>query len=199
MADARYLSCADTAKLGRKALAKAFPGIKFTVRSSTYSGGASIRVGWTDGPLAKQVEAVTSPYAGGGFDGMIDMAYSSYSWLMPDGTATFAKTRGTAGSMGTVPSDQQLQPSFKAELVRMGADYVFCEREYSEAFYRRAFARACERYGQDPASFKVLPSSFGRPYIDRATDRVVDAHFYMSDLVHQELSRRAIVRSKVEA
>lgn len=39
-----YMSAADTAKLIRKALAKHFPSTKFYVRSSVYSGGASIDI-----------------------------------------------------------------------------------------------------------------------------------------------------------
>lgn len=73
MADKRYLSCAETAKLVRKALKEKFPGIKFSVRSKTYSGGASITVSWTDGPTTKQVDAVTDFFEGASFDGMIDL------------------------------------------------------------------------------------------------------------------------------
>lgn len=36
-----YQSCAETAKLLRQALKESFPGVKFSVRSSTYAGGAS--------------------------------------------------------------------------------------------------------------------------------------------------------------
>jgi Large polyvalent protein associated domain 29 len=54
---AKYLSCADTAKLIRAALKKTFLRVKFSVRSKTYSGGASVTVHWTDGPTAKQVDA----------------------------------------------------------------------------------------------------------------------------------------------
>jgi len=71
-----YLSAADTAKLVRKALAEAFPGVKFSVRSKTYSGGASIDVRWTDGPNSKQVEAVAKRFEGSDFDGMIDLKSS---------------------------------------------------------------------------------------------------------------------------
>lgn len=39
-----YIGLADTAKLMRKALAKNFPGVKFYVRSKSYSGGSSINV-----------------------------------------------------------------------------------------------------------------------------------------------------------
>lgn len=69
----RYISCADTAKLVREALKTAFPKIKFSVKSKTYSGGASITIRWTDGPTSKDVEAVTGKYAGASFDGMIDL------------------------------------------------------------------------------------------------------------------------------
>jgi len=68
-----YISVADTAKLVRAALKAAFPGITFSVRSKSYSGGASIRVHWTDGLTEEQVERVTFPYRGATFDGMIDL------------------------------------------------------------------------------------------------------------------------------
>ncbi len=72
------ISAADTARLVRQALAKAFPRIKFSVRTKTYSGGASIDVGWLDGPTEKQVEAVTHRYEGAHVDGMIDLKESVY-------------------------------------------------------------------------------------------------------------------------
>jgi len=80
-----YLSCAETAKLIRPALKRAFPGVKFSVRSSTYSMGASIDIYWTDGPLAADVDKVAKPYAGAGFDGMIDLKTYNSDWLYPDG------------------------------------------------------------------------------------------------------------------
>jgi hypothetical protein len=42
MSNTQYLSCAETAKLVRAALKESFPGVKFSVKSSTYAGGASI-------------------------------------------------------------------------------------------------------------------------------------------------------------
>jgi hypothetical protein len=75
------ISCADTAKLVRKALKEAFPDVKFSVRSSTYSGGASISVRWTDGPNDVQVSAVTGTFSGSYFDGSIDYKGSTYSMM----------------------------------------------------------------------------------------------------------------------
>lgn len=77
----KSISCADTAKLIRQALKEAFPGVKFSVRSSTYSGGASIYVNWTDGPNVAQVEAVSKTFSGAYFDGMQDLKGSTYALL----------------------------------------------------------------------------------------------------------------------
>jgi hypothetical protein len=81
-----YLTAAETAKLVRKALKEAFPKEKFSVRSHTYAGGASIRIGWTDGPQTADVDTVVGKFAGSGFDGMIDLKTSNSHWLYPDGT-----------------------------------------------------------------------------------------------------------------
>lgn len=81
MQDKSYISCADTAKLVRQALKEAFPGHKFSVRSSSYSGGASIDIQWTDGPTDKQVESISNAFEGSYFDGMIDYKGSVYAKL----------------------------------------------------------------------------------------------------------------------
>ncbi|WP_069638451.1 LPD29 domain-containing protein [Burkholderia sp. PAMC 26561] len=78
-----YFTCAETAKLIRQSLKEAFPGVKFSVRSSTYSGGASIDVSWTDGPNAAQVESITKGFKAAYFDGSID--YQGSIHHMTDG------------------------------------------------------------------------------------------------------------------
>jgi hypothetical protein len=65
----------------RQALKEAFPGVKFGVRSRTYSGGASMRVQWMDGPNAAQVEAVTGRFEASYFDGSIDYKGSIYHMM----------------------------------------------------------------------------------------------------------------------
>lgn len=69
----RWISTADTAKIVRSALKENFPGIKFSVKSKSYSGGSSIRVSWMDGPTYDAVNAVTRQYQGASFDGMVDL------------------------------------------------------------------------------------------------------------------------------
>lgn len=136
-ASPKYLSCAETAKALRLALKAAFPGTKFSVRSKTYSGGASISFDWTDGPTRSDVEAISSGFAGGGFDGSIDMAYSVTSWMMPNGAivAGFSGTQTSGGSYAPVINSA---PHPDAVLVRFGANFVFASREYSDAAMRAA-------------------------------------------------------------
>src|SRR5690348_891850 len=81
MTSREYIGVAETAKLVRASLKEAFPGVKFSVRSSSYAGGASIRASWIDGPTSAQVKTVTRVFEGGYFDGMIDYKGSRYALL----------------------------------------------------------------------------------------------------------------------
>jgi hypothetical protein len=129
-----YLSCADTAKLLRAHLRREFPGVKFSVRSSTYAGGASIDVGWTDGPAAADVDQVAGTYAGARFDGMIDLASYVEHWLEDDGTVTVAHDGGTEGSRGVRPESFGSRRTPGARMVHLGADYVHTSRQLSAGF-----------------------------------------------------------------
>jgi hypothetical protein len=111
----QYMTCAETAKLVRQALKEAFPGVKFGVRSKTYSGGASINIYWTDGPNTKQVESVTGKLEGSYFDGMIDYK----------------------GSISHMIDGQQ---------VSLGADFIFCNRHYSDATIQKVMNYVCQKY-----------------------------------------------------
>lgn len=153
----RYLTAAETAKLVRQALKREFPGQKFSVRSSTYAGGASIDIGWTDGPTTKAVDQVVGVFAGADFDGMIDLKCYSQHWLEPDGTVHIAHAQGTQGSMGYLPEiiDDPRSPS--AELVRFGADFVMTQRRESPEWRAAIFALFSEMIGEtlDPEDWGV--------------------------------------------
>lgn len=112
----KHVTCSETAKLIRQALKEAFKGVKFTVRSSTYSGGASINIGWTDGPNAAQVEAVAKRFSGAYFDGQQD--YKGCTFALLDG-----------------------------QVVRFGADFVFCNRTHSAELIGKACASVARRFG----------------------------------------------------
>jgi hypothetical protein len=160
----RYLSCADTAVLVRLALAKQFPGVKFSVRSSTYSMGASIDIRWTDGPAWATVDKVGKQFAGSDFDGSIDLKVSGYHWLMPDGTVQPAYSSGTAGSGGYISAYDYPAPSLDAELVSLGANYVMATREYSVEFYTKIAKQVALRYGFPEPEIKYqMDNRTGKP------------------------------------
>jgi hypothetical protein len=114
-------------------LKKAFPGVKFSVRSSVYSGGASIDVSYTDGPTTDAVDAVCNQFKGANFDGMIDMKSYQTHYLDPDGTAHLAHDPGTQGSMGIYP-ERFGDPGPNSRIVSFGADFIFTHREHSPEF-----------------------------------------------------------------
>lgn len=53
----------EIARRIRRQLRSEFPGVKFSVRTSRFSGGSSIDVKWTDGPTEKQVKPVAMAVA----------------------------------------------------------------------------------------------------------------------------------------
>ena len=67
------------AKNIRIELARAFPGQKFSVRSSSFSMGNDVQVGWVDGPTSKEVEAIVGKYQYGHFNGMEDIYEYNHS------------------------------------------------------------------------------------------------------------------------
>ena len=73
-----YEPAKDTAKKIRKELKKAFPEIKFSVKSKTYSMGSSIRVEYAKetGIEREEVRNVTDQFKSSSFDGMQDMKIS---------------------------------------------------------------------------------------------------------------------------
>lgn len=103
-----YISMKDTAKFIRQTLKLNFPGVRFSVRGKSYSGGSSIRVSWTDGPRRRDVEKVVKFYEGSSFDPSIDLKSSVSQMLVAED-----------GSI---------------EEISFLNDYVFCERDYSEEY-----------------------------------------------------------------
>lgn len=81
------------AKNMRIELKAAFPGVKFSVKSSRFSGGDSISVSWTDGPNGDQVDAIINRYSAGSFDGMTDCYnYSRDAWKDAFGDAKYVNS-----------------------------------------------------------------------------------------------------------
>lgn len=74
-----YEKASETAKKVRKELKREFPQSKFSVRSSSYSMGSSIRVEHKDGeePDRSKVIDVIERFKSSSFDGMQDMKIST--------------------------------------------------------------------------------------------------------------------------
>lgn len=169
----RYISVVETAKMMRAALKGAFPGVKFSVRTSQYSGGASIRVGWTDGPTRKEVDEITGSFSGKRFDGMIDLEYGADHWLLPDGSIQFAGTYGHSfSSENTLDRASAVPPAPGAELVHFGSGYVFTERTLSKDMMLRVAAEVVEDQGLDlnPTDL-VVDSGYGPHWSPLAQNR----------------------------
>lgn len=66
-------SQAAAAKAIRQELKAAFPTVKFSVTSESFSMGDAVRVSWIDGPTKQRVEAITGKYQYGRFNGMEDI------------------------------------------------------------------------------------------------------------------------------
>ena len=106
-AGTEYLSCADTARLLRQALKRTFSGVKFSVRSDVYAGGASIDISWNDGPTEQAVKVLADDFAAADFDAMQDLKTYRAPELVPD-------------------------PEYGVREIHFGADYVFCKRAISD-------------------------------------------------------------------
>ena len=152
--ETRYLSCAETAKLVRKALKEGFPGVKFSVRSKVYSGGASISVGWMDSPTEKAVEEVTEQFQGADFDGMIDLKTYRKSYL-------------------------------NGERVSFGADFIFCNRDYSVGLLTEIANRVTERRGLEPLEVKQWED--GGAYVEDKGIRLDNV--YLRELIWRECGK----------
>lgn len=176
-----YLTPAETAKMLRKHLKREFPGVDFRVRTSTYSGGASIRVFWTNGPTKEAVDAIAQGYKGGGFDGMIDMAYSYDSYLLPDGTLMVAGTGGTESSMGSVPRWKN-EPPAGAKPVRTCNSFVFTDRNYTKDAYDAELATVMAELAQygitDPDSYAAEGRFYAMPMAHNGRQA---AHYRLHD------------------
>lgn len=68
-----HTQAALCAKAIKQELKKAFPDIKFRVKSDNFAGGNSVHIYWIDGASTEQVEQITNKYQYGHFDGMIDL------------------------------------------------------------------------------------------------------------------------------
>ena len=68
---------AKVSKLIRKELKGAFPIIKFSVTSKSYSMGCSVKIRYSNGPTTAAIEAITNKYLQGHFNSSEDLYEST--------------------------------------------------------------------------------------------------------------------------
>jgi hypothetical protein len=118
------VGCVIAAKNIRIELKKAFPTIKFSVRTDKFSGGNSVDVEWTDGPTTKQVESITSKYQYGSFDGMTDCYnYGSRLWNEVFGGSKYVSERRNFSEDLVEIAIIHLAKEYNAKLVPTVDDY----------------------------------------------------------------------------
>lgn len=160
-----YNGLVTAAKNIRTELKAAFPGVKFTVRTKSYTGGDSINVGWVDGPLAKDVDAIVNKYKAGSFDGMTD----SYTYETTPFTAVF----GDAGYIFT-----NREYSDAAELEAIDAVYA----KYKGNFERGGVAKpALEDFNRGRCWNVQLPGIHFAGAYDRNVQQMINQQLAETD------------------
>jgi len=161
MAD--YISVTDTAKIIRRELKKHFPSVIFSVRSSSYSMGASIDVSWTDGPTREEVEVITNQFNGSIFDGMTDMKSSRY--------AQWEGREVRWGSDYVFPTRKYSKQFYRQVAERICKEYGVPVPEIKQSSY--------EYRGK---------TEFGNPYIEDSHVRI-SGYDTLSDLINKALAK----------
>lgn len=134
------------AKNLRTLLKAAWPAVKFSVRSSSFSGGDSIDIGWTDGPTTKQVDEIAQQFKAGSFNGMEDIyEYSSSVFIEIFGDAKYVSVQRDLSDAAKIGVAVEL--GYKPEQVDLkyheieGWNTSTEGRERSEAYRRACYER----------------------------------------------------------
>lgn len=136
-------SYAVGAKNMRKELERAFPGVKFSCRSKSYSGGCSIHASWTDGPTEAQASPIVDKYQECDFDGMDDStSYRHSVWPEVFGGAKYtsasrhespALTVKAALALGYELTEADFDQNGNLNECRAPLSYEICQMIYREA------------------------------------------------------------------
>jgi hypothetical protein len=113
------VSCAETERLIREALAENFPTQDFAIRSKVFSDGASIDVRWLDGPASQEVESVVRQFEAAHFD---------------------EQTGQKMYNSGVHPET--------GERVQFGADFIFAHRVFTLKFLSSVVKQVSEELGR---------------------------------------------------
>lgn len=157
-----WIDTAEVAVLVRHGLKREFPGVKFSVTISRYAGGSSINVKYAGGPPERAVYHWLGQYAGNRFDGMIDLQYGADHYLLPDGTAIFARTYGHSYDGPQGNDANPMPPPPNAIPVHFGSGYLFASREDTEEEKRAAERMIADAAGTYQPNTRYLLSVWQR-------------------------------------
>lgn len=133
----------------KEELKKLFVGVKFSVKSDNFSGGNSVHIEWTNGPLDDDVRVIVRKYQYGSFNSMEDLyEYTNSREDIPQ--AKYIQTRRELS-----PEVEALKPAF-IELYGQ-------ESHYGEA--EQCFYRVCRKNsipaGATPVAIVEIPNACG--------------------------------------
>jgi len=136
----RHLQPKEVAALMRKLLKHHYPRQKFSVRTKTFAGGASVDVHYQGGPNRHEVERLVNTLQFARFDSMTDYGYAAKLWVnMETGEAVTAYEEQTHSNPHG-PTNRRC-PGLDYELCTAGKLYVGVDRE-------RAHGETCAVCGE---------------------------------------------------
>lgn len=146
-------------------LGRAFPGIKFSIKTSRYSGGDSISVRWTDGPTSDQVDDIVKRYQGGYFDGMVDCyEYVHDAWRDAFGDAKFVFATREMSDAAIEKAIRLVRSKYEGNLARLGLPNISLEG-YKRGDYRNVqLIEAAWAPGQDLLSDVIRQLAYRQCY-----------------------------------
>lgn len=162
----------------RRELARAFPGVVFSVRSRSFAGGNSVDISWPLGPTTREVDAIAGKYQPGHFDGMDDCyKYNGSEWPGLFGSAKYVQAqRDFLPDADREKLMQQLAELCGAEwrgvnctLDRSGFNL---REEFHRVFYTQSFPAGAVLTGVEiaPEALRLAGAQFYRFTFDIATD-----------------------------
>jgi hypothetical protein len=157
-------SQATAAACIRRELADVFPGVTFTVKSSSASMTNSVDIGWTLGPTTAEVEAVTSKYQYGSFDGMTD-CYNHDTDVYSRAVGVVLEQSKWVSENRSYPDD--LHERIKADLRPLCGETVDIDREHWQLLQRTSFAPgetyAGVQWNDEGNDFVILKTAAATP------------------------------------
>lgn len=156
-------------------LGRAFPGVKFSIKTRRFSGGDAIDVSWIDGPTSKQVDEIIDRYSAGSFNGMEDISeYSRNAWIEAFGDAKYVHSQRRM-------SDEAIAKAIRLARAKYGAE-VFGDAVTVEAYRKGALWNVQFAGGWGRENMQQLISDLAyrqcwaltKPYISAAQAEEVD-------------------------